>query len=315
MKSREDILITSYTNPDLDGFACSFAYAEFLNKSGKPSKAAIFGSPHREAFSVIYKYKIPELTNAEKIIANYNKIIIVDASDPNGLSNRIQLEQVIGIIDHRKNTQANLFPNAKKQIELVGAAATLIAEKYYNSKIDISLESASLLFCAIVSNTINFQASVTTQRDVEMADWLKKQFTLPADFISRMFKDKSEFKKPLKEIFENDFATFNFNNNKIGIVQLEIINVENFVKKNINEINKILATLKKEKLLNYIFLTCIDTEKAFNVLVVIDNRTKDLLKESLNTKFRGNYAKIDKILMRKEIVPPIREILNNSKNV
>jgi len=181
------LLVTSYKNPDLDGTACAFSYAEFLRKSGKDVVAAVFGKPHREAQFVLNKFNIPALENAEKVVNNVDGIIIVDASDLRGLSDRIQPEKVVEIIDHRKIHEANKFPNAKAQIELVGSAATLIAEKFYKNKTTISQESAALLFSAIVSNTINFQANVTTERDHKMADWLKTKFSLPKIIFMRCF--------------------------------------------------------------------------------------------------------------------------------
>ena len=195
MDDKMKLLVTPYKNPDLDGTACAFGYAEFLRKNGKDVVAAVFGKPHREAQFVIDKFNIPALENAEEVVNNVGGIIIVDASDLRGLSDKIQPEKVVEIIDHRKIHEAEKFPNAKAQIELVGSAATLIAEKFYNNKTTISPESAELLFSAIVSNTINFQANVTTERDHKIANWLKTKFSLPDNYVHEMFSDKSQFKK------------------------------------------------------------------------------------------------------------------------
>jgi len=54
--------------------------------------------------------------------------------------------------------------------------------------------------------------------------------------------------KPLKETIDDDFATFDFNNNKIGVAQLEIVDVDKFIKKNVSSINKVLEELKKRKI-------------------------------------------------------------------
>jgi manganese-dependent inorganic pyrophosphatase len=307
------LLVTSYTNPDLDGTACAFGYAEFLRKKGKDAVAAIFGKPHIEAQFVLDKFDIPALKNAEEVINNVEGIIIVDTSDPCVLSNKIKPEKVIEVIDHRKIHEAHKFPNAKVQIELVGSAATLIAEKFYNSKTPISHESAALLFSAIVSNTINFQANVTTERDYKMANWLKTKFPLPKNYVHEMFSYKSQFKKPLKEIFIDDFTTFNFNNHNLGIAQLEIINVKDFIQENLVKIKKILEELKKEKSLDYIFLTCVDLEEAFNEIVVIDDNTQKLVEQALEVNFRNGIAKRKGIIMRKEIVPLIKEVLETRR--
>lgn len=313
MDDKMKLLVTPYKNPDLDGTACAFGYAEFLRKNGKDVMAAVFGKPHREAQFVLDKFDIPALENAEKVVNNIDGIIIVDASDLRGLSDKIDPKKVIEIIDHRKIHEAHKFPNAKAQIELVGSAATLIAEKFYNNKTTISPESAQLLFSAIVSNTINFQANVTTERDHKMADWLKTKFSLPDNYVHEMFSDKSQFKKSLKETIIDNFATFHFNNHNLGIAQLEIINVSEFIRENLVKIEKILEALKKERSLDLIFLTCIDLEKVFNEIVIIDEKTQKFVEQALKVKFKDRVTKRDGILMRKEIVPLIKEVLETGK--
>ena len=313
MDDKMKLLVTPYKNPDLDGTACSFAYAEFLRKNGKDAVAAIFGKLHREAQFVLDKFNIRDLESAEKVVNNVDGIIIVDASDLRGLSDKIQPEKVIEIIDHRKIHEAHKFPNAKAQIELVGSAATLIAEKFFKNKTTISQESAELLFSAIVSNTINFQANVTTERDHKMTDWLNTKFPLPKNYIHEMFSDKSQFKKSLKETFIDDFATFHLNNHHLGFAQLEIVNVDGFIRGNLVKIKKTLEELKKERSLDLIFLTCIDLEKAFNEIVVIDEDTQKFVEQALTINFKDGVTKRDGILMRKEIVPLIKEVLETDK--
>jgi manganese-dependent inorganic pyrophosphatase len=303
------ILITPYQNPDLDGTACVYAYAEFLNKTGRKAIAALFGEPHREAQFVMEQFSIPAFENAEFVVDDCEGVILVDASDLGGLSGKIKVERVIEIIDHRKVHEADKFPNAKVHIELVGSAATLIAEKFHTENIDISKESAALLYSAIVSNTINFQANVTTHRDHKMADWLQEKFTLPKNYIRNMFSDKSQFKKSLKETVIGDFATFQFNGQHLGIAQLEIVDVSSFVENNLSEIRTVLKEIQKEQSLDLICMTVIDLEKAFNKLVVLDTKIQTLLEDVLKINFVDGVAQREGILMRKEIVPLIKDHL------
>jgi manganese-dependent inorganic pyrophosphatase len=304
-------IITSYENPDLDGVACSFAYSEFLSKINKEFIPCFFGDIHIEAQFVLDKLKI-NLLDGKKIINDVKEIIIVDCSF-DGLSKKIEPLKVIEIIDHRKNNQIEMFPNAKVKIELVGSCATLIAEKFYNSKTCISKKSATLLYLAIVSNTINFKANVTTKRDIKISHWLKNQYNISDSLIKEMFLHKSNIKQNLKKYFLEEAAIFTFNSYKIGIVQIEILNSEYLIKKNVNEINEILNYIKKTNNLDIIFLTCVDIEKGFNQFIVIDNFTKEILMKILGLKFKDNYSKRKGIIMRKEISPILNEFLISLK--
>ncbi len=309
MINNSKTIVTTYTNPDLDGTACAYAYAEFLCHKGEDAIAAIPGIPHQEAQYVLNKFKVKCPENIENTINIDDKIIIVDASDPGGISESVKLEKVVEIIDHRKINESHKFPNAKIQIELVGAAATLIAEKFYQSNFTISKESASLLYSAIVSNTINFQANVTVDRDRVMVEWLKTKFDLPKDHIHEMFRDKSQHKDLIKEVFVNDFASFDINGYHLSIAQIEIINVDEFIKKNIEDLKGNLMKTKDKVGLDIFFITCIDLEKAFNTFVAIDIETEKIVENALGVMFSDGIAKRKGILMRKEIIPIIKNYL------
>lgn len=308
---KKKLLVTSYKNPDLDGTACAIGYAEYLNKNNEDAIAAIFGLVHREAEFVLKTFNIPKPDDATDVIKLYPYIILVDASDTHGISSKINPIQVVEIIDHRKIHEAEKFPNAHIQIEQVGSAATLITEKFYTNKVDISHNTAVLLYSAIVSNTINFQADVTTNRDIKMAEWLLIKIQLPYNYIHSMFYDKSQITVPILQVFEHDFAIVTFKDRHIGILQLEIINVHEFITKRSNEINDALRTMKSEKKLDYIFLTAIDLEKATNTFVIIDADTQKLVEESLHVRFKNSVAYKEGIIMRKSITPLIKECIEN----
>ena len=310
------ILITAYENPDLDGTACAFAYAEFLNhinESENQAIAATFGQPEPEAQFVFSTFLIPDMQSGEKLIDSSSQIILVDASDKNGLARQIDVCKIVEIIDHRKITQAHAFPNAKIQIELVGAAATLIAEKFFEKKLEPSTHSAALLYSAIVSNTINFKAKVTTERDTKMAEWLLTRFALPQNFVNDMFAHKSQFTRPIIEIMRSELAT-SFGGYPLAISQLEIVDAQQFVEKHLDEIKNALALIQQELKSKYIFLTIIDIEKTFNLFVCNDKNTQTLIESALDVKFDNNIAKYNDIIMRKEIVPILIEKLSKSVN-
>lgn len=307
-----EILVTSYQNPDLDGTACAIGYAEYLQKEGLKAIAAIFGTLHRETEFVLQYGSLEGPARAEEMSIEDMDIVLVDASDATGIAKSIKLSQVTEIIDHRKINHADDFKNARIQIEFVGSAATLIAEKFRAENIPISDRSALLLYAAIISNTINFQATVTTERDKEMAQWLSSVALPSKDFTRQMFHSKSQFNEPLELVFEHDFALIPIGNKNIGIIQLEIVDVENFVRDNLDLIKNLLVSLKSDKSLDMIFLTVIDVEKARNFLISVDQDTQDLLTKALSVNFADSIAQREGILMRKQITPLLKETLDKS---
>ena len=104
-------------------------------------RTGTIGLPQREALFALKKVnaKFEEIK-----LSAQDQIILVDASEVKAIP-AVPPSQVIEIIDHRKIHEADKFSNAKVQIELVGAAATLVAERFYKEKVELSKESASLL--------------------------------------------------------------------------------------------------------------------------------------------------------------------------
>ena len=150
------IIVTSYSNPDLDGYSCAVAYAELLRTKGEDAKAHIWGIPQAEVQWILKEYNI---TPAEGPCNDKNaKIILVDASEVKNVPEGYTKEQVIGIIDHRKIHEADKFRYADAQIEFVGAAATLVAERFKKAGLTPTYTTSVLLLGAIISQTQNFTA-------------------------------------------------------------------------------------------------------------------------------------------------------------
>lgn len=302
----QQILVTSYVNPDIDGVASAFAYCEFLKKTGKYAVIGVIGEVHDEVKYIFNRFDFV----FPKIIVDtddFNDVILVDASTLNILENKIIIDKVTEIIDHRKIHEASKFVNAKIQIELVGAAATLIAEKFIQNDIDISKESAILLYSAIISNTLNLNSSVTTQRDKNAALWLKQIAGLSEVFWEDMFIAKSDLAgKKLADRINGDFAWFIVGKKKIGIAQIEMIGAEKLVNDRTEEIIQVLEKIKAELKLDFIFQNIIDLKDLKSFFVTNDIETKKLLEKVFGVKFIGMLAEKSPVIMRKQIVPLLK---------
>lgn len=306
---KNKILVTSYKNPDLDGTACIIAYSELLKRKGIDTNLGIIGKPHREVKFLFDNFNVECPDFNRELIEEFDKFILVDASERTGLPEKIDINEVIEVIDHRKSNEVQVFKNAKIQIELVGAAATLITEKFMKSGIRPGRSSSILLYGAIVSNTLNFKSNTTTERDKKAAKWLKERIKLPKDFVKNMFLAKSSFEgKDLREILIQDYKTVDKDvKSRFGIFQLEVVDLAKIITGRKQEIIEVLEEFKERQRLNYVFLTGIDLEKGFNMFVVVDDKTKNLLVRSLKVNFIGNIGKREGLLMRKEIIPIIEK--------
>lgn len=304
MMNSKPLIITSNIDPDLDGFSCSIAYSELLNKLGRESLPYIAGKPLDEVRFVIKKFAI-KYKNA--LLNKDSKIVLVDASEIGSLFKQIKPENVVEIIDHRKNNEAHLFANAKIQIEMVGAAATLIAEKFKENGIIPSRNPAILLYCAITSNTLNLKSTTTTNRDLVMTKWLLPIAKLPKTIAHEMFAAKSDLTgKKLFQQLKDDYMWRLLGNQKVGASQLEIINSEQLVRVRKNEIFKILNGFRTKDSLDFNFLSILDLESIFTLFLADGRKEQALLAKLFGLNFKNNIAKYPKLIMRKEIMPQVK---------
>ena len=301
-------IVTSYEEPDLDGVSSMYAYAEYLNKIGRPSDYYIKGNPKKEVGIVCDLFNI-ELNGLKEISENQEAIVL----DTNNLEEVYFLkpEQIIEIIDHHsKNESSKECINAKIHIERLGAVATLIAEKFKNDNISISRESAILLYYGIISNSINLKASITNKKDIEMAKWLEEQCSdITKEKIAEIFTLKSKVKdSELRKEMEAEIA-FDYNSKRITVAQLEIANIEDFIKEKEEKIIEELKIVKEEKNIDYILINCVDILNGFNIILTIDDETTNFLSTELGYVFENNKCKFEKLIQRKDITKAIRETL------
>ncbi len=188
------IVVTSYPTPDLDGVACSIAYAELLQAQNRPAQAFIEGAPHLVAQHILAKAGL-SFQDFEHLPNEISEVFYTDDSFIDSVPVAIDPYQITEIVDHHSDGRPEEFPNLVTiQNEEVGAAATLIAEKFKAGGVDPTKASALLLYGAIIDNSLNFSTSNTSDRDREMATWLRQlhQLSSEDELASEIFTTRSE---------------------------------------------------------------------------------------------------------------------------
>ena len=299
-------IVTSYQEPDLDGVSSMYAYSEYLNKTGIPSDYYINGNPKKEVEIVCDLFGI-DLLGCEEILEEQEAVLL----DTNNLEEApfLKPEQIVEIIDHHsKNKSSDECKNAKIHIERLGAVATLIAEKFKENNILLSRESAILLYYGIISNSINLKASITNKKDIAMASWLEEQYDdITKEKIEEIFTLKSKIEdSELRKEMEAE-VVIDYAGKKIIVAQLEIANMEEFLRQKEDKVVEVLKKVKQEKELDYIFINCIDILNGFNIILTIDDGTKEFLEKKLKYSFDDNRCKFNKVVQRKDITKAIRE--------
>lgn len=296
------ILITAKINPDIDGVACILAYAHLLRSQGADVITGIYGTPQEEVNYFITKHQSKvDIAHSDSHISPDTEVVIVDGSSLKGMHPRITAEQVKEIIDHRiVDYVAGSFPMAKIQIEPVGAAATLIVERYMHAKKQIPAELGLLLFGAIVHNTLWLKSTNTTQRDIVAFAHLAPSIPNPRIITQEMFEYAAEAIAKDPASLVKDGKQIMIEGTQVGIYQHIVWDITS------TEINELisLAVYANQQATgsawSCIIITSIKHGKT--LLFCPDQTGQSVLSSKLNIRFTDNYALLPQLALRKQIL-------------
>ena len=285
---------------DIDAYASIIAYVNFLNLKGK-NAIAYSSSPLNE--SITNSLRNNKYTISSQIVFSDNdEFIVLDVSDPNFFDKSVDIDSVIQIIDHHYGFEDywNSKSNVNTIIEKIGSVATIIFELFEKENLLDKLDKdlCLLLMAAILDNTLNFKAKVTTSRDIKAYKKLENLANLNFNYAEFYFNEcETEINNNLKKAILNDTKLDN-TGEKIPPVfaQLTVWNSSNILN-NINLIYESLGTFKKPWLMNLISL-----KDGKSYLISNDKNIKFNLETTFNCKFINDIAVLSDVWLRKEII-------------
>ena len=302
-------VVVSYGEPDMDGTSCMYAYSELLNRLGEKTNYYIWNEPKQEVKIVCDMFGITlGGLKKEELKQDYD-YITVDVNGIDQIPDIVSPDRIIQVIDHHGPSRSlPTYVNANIQIERLGAAATLVAERYKNAGFVPSRESSILLYYGIISNSINLKAPITKQKDRDMANWLKANcIDISEEKIKEIFKKKSQIKdENLRLEMECEIP----NNPAPGIqtivAQLEVVDIDGFLKDKKDKILTIMKEVKAEKGVEYIFINCVDILNGKIVLFAADDISQKYCEKVFGFKFSDGEYRQDSVIQRKDLTKIIR---------
>ena len=289
------------TSRDLDGVASAIACAELLNNARRSAIPWIHGKPDAEAFYVLSRCAGLRLAKLIEVVRAID-YVYVDGSSRKGLPPLIDPTKVVEVIDHRLHHKAAIdFPNAVLHIEQVGAAATLITERFRQFAVIPSRDSCILLYGAIHSNTQCLRGSVTSDRDRAASSWLETVCNMPIDLLDGQFSARrEEILRDLAAAIKREQKEYEHETGEYAIAQLEFKGAGKLVQGGVHRCVTDVIVLKPRTMLNLV-----DVEDGSSHLIVPDPALRGLVAEHTGLKFSGPVARSRPAILRKQIVAAI----------
>ena len=273
---------SAYT--DIDALACAVALAELHNCS-----AVLPGTFNSTIPHSVRKW---DFKFSREFSEKYISFIIVDVSNPTYFPHHIKREQIVEVFDHHFGFQ-NYWGNTGK-IEPVGACATLIFELFKDKT--PSATTANLLYTAIIANTLNFKASVTTPRDIAAFEKLKDFISLPENWVEKYYSEvENKVLEDLETSIKNDTKILG---NGWAVAQIELYNPSTLFGSS-KFLDSLWNSMKEH---SHWLLTLPSISEGKNYFVTNSWDIQKVLSEKVQSNWLGLRGVSDKLYLRKEIL-------------
>lgn len=287
---------------DIDAYAGMVGYAQLLTLFNQQAIAASTSQPNHSIPPSLRALQAPIAFGYQP--QPEDTFTIIDTSDPEYFDPIVNLERIDEIIDHRPGMegfwQQRLAERA--DIEFVGAAATMVYERWASSHAigSMSPATATLLAAGILDNTLNFGADITTVRDERAYLDLQAIANLPEDWAGKYFAECQQgIVQNLEEAIRNDTKVIQFKDQPsvYGVGQIVIWDAQSIISDHIDTIERTVGSVQSPWFMNVV---SIGGGKSY--FVCTDTKLQKWLSELLGVRFTGNIAPSDRLWLRKEIM-------------
>ncbi len=301
--------VVGHKIPDSDSICSAIALSYLKTTLGEETVPARLGELTPETMFILDKFGFeqPEL----KTSYAGDGVYIVDHSDIELAPDDIDEATILGIIDHHKLGDLTTSTPLEIWVRPVGCTNTIIKMMYDFYNVEIPKNIAGAMLCAILSDTVIFKSPTCTTADIKCVEALAEIAGIE-DFKELgmdMFRVKSAVEgTPIRDLVKRDFKDFNMNGQKVGIGQLEVIDLAVF-----DEIKEALyadiAELKAEGGRHSVFLLLTDIMKEGSELLIASD-SDTLAEQAFGVTPKDGKVWLEGVLSRKkQVVPPLQEIL------
>ncbi|NQY34462.1 MAG: manganese-dependent inorganic pyrophosphatase [Alteromonadaceae bacterium] len=300
--------VVGHKIPDSDSICSAIALSYLKTSIGEETVPARLGELSPETLFILDKFGFEQ----PMLKTSYagDSVYIVDHSDIELAPDDIDKATILGIIDHHKLGDLTTSTPLECWIRPVGCTNTIIKMMFDFHSVEIPKNIAGAMMCAILSDTVIFKSPTTTTADKKCVEALAEISGIK-DYKAlgmEMFKVKSAVAgTPVRELVKRDFKDFNMNGNKVGIGQLEVIDLAVF--DNIKaELAADIIKLKQEGGRHSVLLLLTDIMKEGSELLIVSDDDA-LSSKAFNQATVDGKVWLDGVLSRKkQIVPPLQEV-------
>jgi len=292
--------------PDSDSIIGAIAMAYLQEKLGNEAIAARQGEINPESQYILDKFNLE--TPIFKDSYAGEDIFLVDYNNYTEAPEDLKEANIVGIADHHKLGGLITSGPLDVWIRAVGCSNTVIKEMFDYYEVEIPKNIAGAMMCAILSDTVIFKSPTCTKVDTRICKELADIAGIE-DYKGiglEMFKVKSQVEGvPMRNLVQRDFKAFDMNGTKVGIGQLEVVDLSIFDNMK-NDLIADIAALKEEEGFDTVLLLLTDI-MAMGSQILVATNSLDIVEKSWDVKVENDQFWLDGCLSRKKQVVPFLE--------
>ena len=283
--------ILGHKNPDSDSIISAIAAADLYSKRGLDVTPAAQGAPTPETEFVLKKFGL----TAPQVVSDVagKELYLVDYSDLAQAPKGMDSATVLGIVDHHKLGDVTTSSPLEAWIWPVGCTGTVLKNMYDFYGVEIPKAIAGGMLCAILSDTVMFKSPTCTEADKKAVEALAK--------IAGVTVKSAVDGASMKDLVFRDYKDFDMNGNKVGIGQLEVVDLSilDKVKAGLqDEIAKVKAEGRHS-----VFLLLTDIMKEGSEMLIVSD-DPSVVEKAFGVKPEGTSVWLPGVMSRKKQVVP-----------
>jgi inorganic pyrophosphatase/exopolyphosphatase len=295
------IITAGSSHLDIDAYAGIVAYAELLNAQHIPAKAVSSAPLNVSVSPIVRSWGLfietaytPEL---------HDQFTLIDVSEPEFFDPIVKHSHIKEVIDHHMDFKVmwDAKLGDKSQIEYVGAACTLVYERWKQAGLVEMMRptTAGLLMSGILDNTLNFGAVITTARDHAAYEHLSQIAGLPDDWPAQYFTDcQQTILEDIPEAIAHDVKAvlYPLRDARIYVGQFALWDAEAVLGEHLDTIRAAFAERQPW------YMNIISLKDGRSYLLCDNPEIQAWLTETLDVSFDGSLAIANRMWLRKEIM-------------
>jgi manganese-dependent inorganic pyrophosphatase len=165
------------------------------------------------------------VTRTDLVGPSPRRVLLVDHAEQAQSVPGVEQAEIVEILDHHHIGSIETTVPVRATFDPVGSTSTLVIERFRQNGMEPSRSAATMLLCAIMSDTVILNSPTTTERDYAAVEYLSRVLAVDAVELGReMFVATSDLDGVAADAIVNrDLKEYEVSGGQIAIAQVETV--------------------------------------------------------------------------------------------